>query len=157
MFILHTKNPSEEPTKALCTKNTQEPLHQVQFQEKLPNHLQLQSHFSSGVIPQRQLCPLIQVWKEDGKGTEDNRCPFSAASHNSPGLEGIGGRRVWRVEERGGSPSSTENNDVSVFWNSKSIIMSSSSRLPGLKTTWGYCFSRIHSFYYHVRTLDKLL
>lgn len=69
------------------------------------------------------------MWKEDGKGTEDNRSPFSMASHNSPGLEGKGGRRVWRFEEGGGLRSSTENNDVSVNWNSKSIIMSSSSPL----------------------------
>lgn len=114
-------------------QTTKKPLHQLPFQEKLPNYLLLHSHFSSRATAERQVCPLIQVWcrgREGGDGVQ--YMAFSMVSLGSPGLWGREGEAVWREEGGGGSLSLAENNSVSVFSNTKCIILSSRSQL----TAW---------------------
>lgn len=77
------------------------PLRQLPFQEKLCNHLLLQSHFPSRATTEKQLCPLIQVWcggrkRREGEGGQ--WMAFSMISLSSPGLEGMEAER----KEEGG-------------------------------------------------------
>lgn len=89
-----------------CTQQ-RKALHQLPFQEKLPNHLQLQSHFPSRGTTQKKVCLLIQVWGRGMKRREGRtiRSLFSGLPQltwirgDGGGVDVQGG---WRMKEEEG-------------------------------------------------------
>lgn len=101
--FLHTKYPLRSESKQCVPRkpikkrhhsgpSTQQKktLYQPPFQQKLPNHLLLRSHFPSRATTQRQVCSLIQVWCRGRKGKAEGgqQMAFSVVSLSSPGLGG---------------------------------------------------------------------